>query len=81
MKTIYVIGTESPVKAREILNILDDTEVICINSKEEIPIEARLSSDPLIIQEIFKITARPQGNCDVIKPKYRGHERPYKYHK
>ena len=81
MKTIYVIGTESPVKAREILNILDDTKVICVKSKEEIPLEARLSSDPSICQEIFKYTARPQINADVVRPKYKGHERPYKYHK
>lgn len=87
MKIVYVIDaggySNDVLKAKKALLIDDDVEVIFVESREDIPIKDRISSDPTIIQEIHKLVARPvmPDVCLFVDKKKKSHERPYKFHK
>ena len=87
MRKIYVLGAGSVLeaieKAKKILEIKKDSgiEVICVDSKEDVPMRDSISSTiPLI--EITKLQCYPKEytNCYIDK-KRKSHERSYKYHK
>lgn len=85
MKKIYVIGIgagiEAIEKAKKILELKEEAEIICVESMDEIPINKRLKSDSTI-QQIHKLSAPkiiPYTTFFEDK-KRKGHERPYKYH-
>lgn len=56
MKTFYVIGAGVGIsaieQARKVLELPEEANIICVSSPEELPIEARLSSNPATIQAI-----------------------------
>lgn len=94
-KKVYVIDKSCDFsyieKLREILGCSEDTEIICVQSPEQIPFEVRLKEEILkdegtkhesLIEEINEIKALPRMEelCR-IKPTCKGHERPYKYHR
>lgn len=85
MKKVYLIGIgieEHHIEAaRASLSIAADIPIICVSSVEKIPIEDRMQQ----ISEMRSLKAPPplleipQIYWD--KPKKKGHEPPYKYHK
>jgi hypothetical protein len=94
-KKVYVIDRSGDFnyteKLREILGCSEDTEIICVQTLEQIPLEVRLKEEILreeglkhesLIEEIneIKMCPRMEELCR-IKSTYKGHERPYKYHK
>ena len=82
-KKIYVIGAGhiDIEKIRLAVNIPESTEIILVNSKEDIPFEERMKSD-LSVREITPIKLIPRDNLITVFPvKRKGHERPYKFHR
>ena len=97
-KKVYVIDKSGDFsyteKLREILGCSEDTEIICIQTLEQIPLEVRIKEEILreeglkhesLIEEINGIISTPYdlNNSTAIKAKgkYKGYEKPYKYHK
>lgn len=94
IKTIYVIGADNPSAAMEIAkktlesaDSVDHLNVVCVNSIEYIPLNERAKAELGDIQEVHRITARPEmfDLPDLLYTdrgtRRKGHERPYKYHK
>jgi hypothetical protein len=87
MKKVFVIGAgtglEAIEKAKKVLELKEDVEIICVESMEDVPFKERLKSDPSIIQQIHKFKALPKFEIPFIETdkKRKGHERPYKYHR
>jgi cysteine synthase len=88
MKKIYVVGVGTGLsavgKAKEILELKEDVEIICVGSRDDIPFKERLKSDPSIIREIHKFSAPqmlPAPTYFDTNKKIKGHQRPYKFHK
>lgn len=86
MKKVYVIGagsgSEAIEKARRILDINGDIEIICVEDMEDIPLKEQLSSDPSVIQQIYEFKSCPILPYESFESKkMKGHERPYKYHR
>lgn len=87
MKTVYVIGAgvgiSATEQARKILELPKEANIICVSSPEELPIEARLSSNPATVQTIHKFIAPPK--IPEIQffddSKRKSHERQYKFHR
>lgn len=87
MKKIFVIGlgkgTVAIEKVKEILALKENAEVILIEKLDDIPLEERKLAK---VQEIHKFSAPTiLPEIDNMRyydnKKYKGHERPYKYHK
>jgi hypothetical protein len=88
MKKIFVIGAgtdpDAIERAKKILELKDDVEVVCVKTIEDVPPDERFKQCTPAVQEIYKISAPP-----VLPPmtffdkgkKKKGHERPYKYHR
>jgi hypothetical protein len=90
MEKVFVIGAGTGVdaieKAKKILALKEDIEIICVESMEDIPFNERIKSDPSLIQQIHQFSASQiipvMPYFDDFKDKKRkGHERPYKYHR
>lgn len=87
MSKVYVIGSGIHVdrleEIRVAVNIPANTEIICVSSVEEIPIEDRGQS--LINQSVhkFELCDRTVDPIYFEKPnkKIKGWQRPYKFHK
>lgn len=88
MSKIYVIGHfEGDIETiRVAANIPTDTEVICVSSVEEIPIEER-ARQTLKQTSIHQLTLHDEGllpnpiSWEKPYKKRKGHERPFKYHR
>ena len=59
MKKVYVIGignggtlSEVVKRAKEILQLKEEVEIILVEDIEDVPLKERLSSDPSVIQQI-----------------------------
>jgi hypothetical protein len=86
MKKVYVIGAgsgqDAGKRAREVLELKEEVEIICVESIEDIPFGERAKSDPSSIRQIFEIKAPPILPISyVIGNKKKKHERPYRYYK
>ena len=87
MKKVFVIGAGTGLdaieKAKKVLELKEDVEIICVESMEDVPFKERLKSDPSIIQQIHKLEALPKFEIPFIETdkKRKGHERPYKFHR
>lgn len=92
MKKVFVTGVDNNdnfilEKIRKSLKLDAKTEIVCVNSLEDIPIEDRinLNSEISSIHEVNKLLAPPPipdiTFIDPSKEKRKGYERPYKYHK
>lgn len=86
MKTVYIVGSgfESVEHAKLVAGLKGkEVEVVLLNSIEDAPMSARLSSDPSVVREVFKIEAIPEDLrvTTIFKEKHKGHESPYKYHR
>ena len=87
MKKVFVIGagtgSDAVEKAKKILKLKDEVEIICVESMEDIPFNERIKSDPSVIQQIHEF--KPFLKMEVVPyfddKKRKGHERPYKYHR
>lgn len=88
MKKVYVIGAGCGLnaigKAKKVLELKEEVEIICVEKMEDVPFKERLKSDPSIIQQIYEFKAPPiipvMPYIDTDKNK-KGYERPYKYHR
>lgn len=87
MDKVYVIGTghNSDQINRMIseLCLREKPEIIYVESMEDIPIAERLNSaNPNIIVPALKLKAPklPESHF-IVDKKYKGHERPYKFHR
>ena len=86
MSKVYLIGTSiSEAKVAEIrvaANIPTDTEVICVSSVEEIPIEERPITRPLEVHKLTLCEKLPDPICwEKPNKKVKGWQRPYKFHR
>jgi len=85
MEKVYVIGAGKMTDAELIAKaaLAADTEIIRVNSQEDVPIVECLRSDVNPIIEIDKLRSIPEfaGYEESFKPTHKGHERPYKYHR
>jgi len=78
---VYIIGgskIDTAILKAE-LNLPANAELVCVESMEDVPLPERVQSVPLQVYE-FKLT-KPVSMPFIDTKKYRGHERPYKYHK
>jgi hypothetical protein len=88
MKKVFVIGAGTGLdaieKAKKVLELKGEVEIICVESMEDIPFNERIKSDPSVIQQIHKFSAPPiipvMPFFETGKEK-KGHERPYKFHR
>lgn len=75
------VGPEHTAKAREVLSLPEDVQIICVSKVEDIPIEDRMQQ----ISEMRRLNAPPPlleiPQIYWEKPKKKGHEPPYKYHR
>jgi len=83
---VYIIGAGDIDVAKMALemSLPDNAVLVKVERMEDIPFHDRVqsSSSQVLIQELHKITARPICEMPFIDTKkYKGHERPYKYHK
>ena len=89
MKKVFVIGAGTGLdaieKAKKVLELKGDIEIICVESMEDVPFNERIKSDPSVIQQIHKFTnprlAEPYVPYFETDKKRKGHERPYKFHR
>jgi len=87
MKKVFVIGAGTGLdaleKAKRVLELKEDIEIICVESMEDVPFKERLRSDPSIIQQIHEFKAQPLlPSMTYFDDKNRkSHQRPYKYHR
>ena len=80
MKSIYIIGGTSIEQSRRLFDIPNDVNVVLVNSKEDIPLEDRVSSNIGSIIPFKRLTPDdPSIYWD--KPKKSSWKRDYKYHK
>lgn len=85
MEKIFVIGLgtglDAVEKAEKLLELKDNVEVICIENKEDIPINERFKDNNHNVKEVFKFEARKFIDASFFETKkHKGHERPYKFH-
>jgi len=79
MKSIYIIGGTSIESSRRLFDLPKDVNVVLVNSKEDIPLSDRESSD---ISCIFPFRRMPDVNPVYWeKSKKLSWKRDYKYHK
>jgi len=87
MKKVFVIGAGTGLyaieKAKKLLQLKEEVEIICVESMENIPLSERVKSDSSVIQKIHEFKASPKI---YVAPyfhdkKKKGHERPYKFHR
>lgn len=88
MKKVFVIGAGTGLdaieKAKKVLELKGDVEIICVERMEDVPFNERLKSDPSVIQQIHKFSAQPilaEITFMDTDKKRKGYERPYKYHR
>ena len=88
MKKVFVIGAGTGLdaieKAKKVLELKGEVEIICVESIEDVPFNERLKSDPSVIQQIHKFSAPPilpEMTFYDTNKKRKGHERPYKFHR
>jgi cysteine synthase len=87
MKKVFVIGAGTGLdaigKAKKVLELKGDVEIICVESVNDVLFKERLKSDPSIIQQIHELKALPNFEMPFIETnkKRKGHERPYKFHR
>jgi len=85
-KKVYVIDRSGDFsyteKLRELLGYSEDTEMICVQSMEDIPFEETIRSDRHNIMELHNYSMKPDIKFEpIFKDKHKGHERSYKYHR
>lgn len=87
MKKVFVIGAGTGLdaieKAKKVLELKGEVEIICVENMEDIPFSERIKSDPSVIQQIHELKAPPiiQAPYFETDKKRKGHERPYKFHR
>lgn len=87
MKKVFVIGAGTSLvaieKAKKVLELKDDVDIICVESLEDIPFNERLKSDPSVIQQIHEFSTPPilPSMTYFNDKKRKGYERPYKFHR
>ncbi len=87
MKKVFVIGAGTGLdaieKAKKVLELKGEVEIICVESMEDVPFSERLKSDPSVIQQIHELKAPPIIQVPYFETdkKRKGHERPYKFHR
>lgn len=82
MTKVYIIGAKHTdlKKIRLMANVPESSEIILVDSREEIPIEARVKSD-LSIREIIPFTKLPDLIIPDLHFEKQNHKRPYKFHR
>lgn len=88
MEKVFVVGVGTGLdaieKAKKVLELKGDVEIICVETIEDIPFSERVKSVGSSIMEIHKYSAPPflpVMTYEHIDKKKKGHERPYKYHR
>lgn len=86
MTKVYVIGyLKGDIESIRIAaNIPENTEIVCISSVEEIPIEERLNPGlkQVGIHQLTLCENTPNPiHWEKPNKKIKGYERPYKFHK
>ena len=87
MKKVFVIGAGTGLdaieKAKKVLELKGEVEIICVKNMEDIPFSERIKSDPSVIQQIHELKAPPIIQVPYFETdkKRKGHERPYKFHR
>ena len=87
MKKVFVIGAGTGLdaieKAKKVLELKGEVEIICVENMEDIPFSERIKSDPSVIQQIHELKASPIIPVTYFETdkKRKGHERPYKFHR
>lgn len=75
------VGPEHIAKAREVLSLPEDVQIVCVSKVEDIPIEDRMQQ----ISEMRSLKAPPIMEIPQINwerpDKKKGHERQYKFHR
>lgn len=88
-RKVYVIGAgidSTEIERAKAIIGRKDIEVICVNSKDDLPKDDALAYDILVVSQMHKYQAHPPiPELKVVtyepEPKRKGHERPYKYHR
>ena len=86
-KKIHIFGAGTGLdaieKAKKVLELKGEVEIICVENMEDIPFSERIKSDPSFIQQIYELKDPPIILVAYFETdkKEKGHERPYKYHR
>ena len=60
MKKVFVIGAGTGLdaieKAKKVLDLKGDVEIICVENMEDVPFNERIKSDPSVIQQVHQFT-------------------------
>ena len=85
MKKVAIIGAGDSGKTIEVIKkaieekLGEELELVHVNAEDKHGMYFRDFTPPPIIQ--LEIKSIDRSCCDIIIPKRKGHERPYKYHR